>query len=263
MTDFDRQQLSLCGIRLDALRGSDLIELIGSARSTHRKLLILNHNLHSLYLYQTNRTFREAYEQASCVYIDGMPVIWLARAAGFDVGPEHRITFLDSFETILTAAAEKGWRVFYLGSTEATLQEGLAKLRSSHPRLIIDGRNGYLGADLQDAPAAIAQVNAFAPDLLFVGMGMPTQELFLARHFADLKTCAALTSGATLDYVTGAAYKPPAWAGPLGLYGVLRLLSSPRRLWRRYLLEPIVLLASLGPAILQQRRGRPLARQRA
>ena len=247
------QSHSLCGIRLDTLTKGDLLRTIEVARERRQKLLVLNHNLHSLYLYQTDPLFRDAYRAADYVYIDGMPVVWLAQGAGLPATAEHRLTFLDSFHDLLAAAAAQGWRVFYLGSKESTLQAGLTLLREKHPKLILAGRNGYLGASFEDAEQAVAEINAFQPDLLFVGMGMPLQESFLRQYFQQLQVGVALTSGATLDYVAGTAYKPPAWAGPLGLYGVFRLCSDPKRLWRRYLWEPLVLLGRLGPQILLQR----------
>jgi N-acetylglucosaminyldiphosphoundecaprenol N-acetyl-beta-D-mannosaminyltransferase len=247
------EPMFLCGIRVDPLREPDLLQLIDKALINEQKLLILNHNLHSLYCYETNLEFREAYEKASCVYIDGIPVVWLARAVGLAVGNEHRITFLDSFEKILREASSRGWRVFYLGSTEEVVEKGLAELRTRIPGLTISGRHGYMGDRAAEA-SAVAEVNAFGPDLLFVGMGMPLQEIFLAQYFADLKVTAALSCGGTLDYITGKGYRPPAWAGPLGLYGVCRLCSDPTRLWKRYLAEPLVLLWLIGNRLLQQRK---------
>jgi N-acetylglucosaminyldiphosphoundecaprenol N-acetyl-beta-D-mannosaminyltransferase len=247
------QSHSLCGIRLDTLTKRDLLRSIEAALKRKQKLLVLNHNLHSLYLYQTDPLFREAYRAADHVYVDGMPVIWLARAAGLPAKAEHRLTLLDSFHDLLAASVTNGWRVFYLGSKESTLQAALTLLRERHPRLVIAGRNGYLGPSLESAEQAVSEINRFQPDLLFVGMGMPLQEAFLRRYLAELQVRVALTSGATLDYVAGTAYKPPAWAGPLGLYGVFRLCSDPKRLWRRYLWEPLVLLGRLGPQVVAQR----------
>jgi glycosyltransferase involved in cell wall biosynthesis len=68
-----------------------------------------------------------------------------------------------------------------------------------------------------------------------------------------MKASAIFTSGATLDYVTGHAYRPPAWAGSIGLYGIFRLFSDPRRLWRRYLVEPFVLMVHLTLPLIRQR----------
>jgi N-acetylglucosaminyldiphosphoundecaprenol N-acetyl-beta-D-mannosaminyltransferase len=244
------RQMSMCGIRLDALSRGELIELLNHAVLARDKLLILNHNLHSLYLYETNPAFRAVYALASCVYIDGLPVVWLGRAAGLPVTAAHRITFLDSFEAIVGEASKHGWRVFYLGSTEEVVTKALVLLRDRYPQLIIDGRNGFFAQSGPESEAVISQINDFRADILFVGMGMPLQEQWLGKHYGTLNVSAAMTSGATLDYIAGAAYRPPAWVGPLGLYGVFRMFTDPKRLWRRYLLEPLLLAKYLLPRLI-------------
>lgn len=244
------QQLSLCGIRLDAIRQSDLIELLNHAILNRERWLVLHHNLHSLYLYETDAAVKALYSRASCVYIDGLPIVWLSRSAGLPVTTAHRITFLDSFENILCAASDRGWRVFYLGSTQAGIAKGLELLRDRYPRLIISGSNGFFIRSGPENEKVISQINNFRTDILFVGMGMPLQEVWLAENYVKLDISAALTSGATLDYITGDAYRPPKWAGSLGLYGIFRMLSDPKRLWRRYLLEPLLLTKYLLPRLI-------------
>jgi N-acetylglucosaminyldiphosphoundecaprenol N-acetyl-beta-D-mannosaminyltransferase len=254
MKDLRDRQMSLCGVRVDALERGDLIQILDQARPDSG-VLILNHNLHSLYLYQTDPAFRASYRDATWVYVDGMPVVWLGQAAGLPISAAHRITFLDCFEDILKESAERGWRVFYLGSTEATLTKGLAMLRERHPQLVIGGRNGFFAKSGPESEEVIAEINRFGAHVLFVGMGMPTQEAWIVEHRSKLRVSAILTSGATLDYITGEAYRPPAWAGPLGLYGVFRLFSDPKRLWRRYLVEPLYLAGFLSFPLIRQRLG--------
>lgn len=244
MSTLAARRLSLAGIRVDALERDDLIELLRQATISNDKLLILHHNLHSLYLHETSRPVREFYARASWVYIDGMPVVWLGRALGLEVAGCHRVTFLDSFSDILDQASKYGWRVFYLGSADEVVANALPILRAKHPQLIIGAHHGFFAKDTGSA-AVIDEINGFGADVLFVGMGMPTQELWLAEHQAKINACAILTSGATLDYVTGHAYRPPKWAGSLGLYGIFRLLADPKRLWRRYLVEPFFLFMHL------------------
>lgn len=253
MAYLSERRFPLCGAQVDAMTREELIVLIDRATVSRDRLLILNHNLHSLYLYFTNKDFKSAYQEASYVYIDGMPVIWIGRAAGLPLRTNHRITFLDSFDSVLSEAENRKWRVFYLGSTEAVLDAGLVSLKQKHPRLIIGGRNGYFSKSGTESDEVIVQVNTFRPDIVFVGMGMPTQELWLAKYHEKIDASVILTSGATLDYVTGHAYQPPEWTGNLGLYGVCRMFSEPRRLWRRYLAEPVPLAAHLLPGILRQR----------
>lgn len=255
MTEVGPRRLFLGGIRVDAFDQEQLMTALDEAILSEQKLLVFNHNLHSLYLYEKDKEFARAYRSASLVYIDGVPVLWLCRLAGLPVTPSHRITFLDCFESLLAQAADRGWRVFYLGSSEAVQQEGLAKLRERFAHLDIRGRNGFFEKEEASVKQVIREINEYRPDILFIGMGMPTQERWLEQYFPSLQAGVVMTSGATLDYVTGHAYRPPAWAGPLGLYGVMRLFSEPKRLWRRYLLEPLYLLPVLLPRLLKQRWG--------
>jgi N-acetylglucosaminyldiphosphoundecaprenol N-acetyl-beta-D-mannosaminyltransferase len=254
MEDLSTRHLSLGGIRIDALELSDLIRLLKHAHATNEKLLILHHNLHSLYLHETSTAFRSFYAKAPWVYIDGLPIVWIGRAARLPITTAHRITFLDSFESILSDAARYGWRVFYLGSTEEVLTTGVALLRERYPQLTIGGRNGFFDKNNSESDRVIAEINAFRADILFVGMGMPVQEMWLAKHYPDIRARVVLTSGATMDYVTGHAYRPPAWAGRLGLYGAFRLFSDPKRLWRRYLIEPFVVAKHLALRLSGQDR---------
>jgi N-acetylglucosaminyldiphosphoundecaprenol N-acetyl-beta-D-mannosaminyltransferase len=253
--DVHSSQMSLAGIRIDALEQPDLMRLLKLAKSNNDKLLVFNHNLHSLHLYCTDANIRAAYSKASLVYIDGIPVVWCGQLAGLPLMRKHRITFLDSFNAILGEAERNGWRVFYLGSAADVLTTGIALLRTQHPNLTIEGHHGFFAKSGRESDQVIAQINRFGADLVFVGMGMPIQEIWLAENLSRIQASAILTSGATLDYVTGHAYRPPAWVGPLGLYGVFRLFSQPRRLWRRYLIEPIFLTMHLAFPLIRQRLG--------
>jgi N-acetylglucosaminyldiphosphoundecaprenol N-acetyl-beta-D-mannosaminyltransferase len=253
----DGRQLSLGGVRVDALERRDLIEIVDGAKAADDKQVIFHHNLHSLYLYETDADFRASYERASWVYIDGMPIVWLGGLAGLPLSQCNRTTLLESFEFFLDEAAQRGWRVFYLGSSDGVVERGLKTLRARFPSLAIAGRDGFFPKGDVNEDQVIAEINRFHPDLLFVGMGMPLQEKWVVQNKSRLQASAIMTSGGTLDYVTGDAYKPPSWAGRLGLYGVFRMVHDPRRLWRRYLVEPIVVVKCLSSRIVRQRAGLP------
>jgi N-acetylglucosaminyldiphosphoundecaprenol N-acetyl-beta-D-mannosaminyltransferase len=250
--DLHKQRFLLCGIRVDALRRHDLLHIVRNSIEQRQKCLVLSHNLHSLYIYETLPDFKSFYQRADCVYIDGMPVVWMGKAAGLPFKSEHRITLLDSMEAVMSEAAANGWSVFYLGGTEEILRAGLEKLTTQFPDLQITGRNGYFDIE-RDSAAVVDQINILQPDMLFVGLGMPLQERWLATYYAQLQVPAVLTCGATLSYITEHSYRPPPWASKLGLYGLMRLLHEPKRLWRRYLMEPLYLLRRLGGGIVKQR----------
>ena len=85
-------------------------------------------------------------------------------------------------------------------------------------------------------------INDFGPDLLLVGMGMPRQEKWLLDHRKALRAGVKMNVGALFDYLSGNVPMPPRWLGPLGLEWAYRLLTTPRRVVRRYLIEPWGLL---------------------
>jgi N-acetylglucosaminyldiphosphoundecaprenol N-acetyl-beta-D-mannosaminyltransferase len=240
--DLYSQPLSFFGVPVHALRLCDLLEIVERVYVTRRQVIILHHNLHSIYLYKTNLAVKDAYSIASWIYIDGLPIVWMGRATGLSLTTKHRITFLESFEIILSVAESRGWRVYYLGSTNSVLANGLSLLRERFPKLTISGRDGFFPKNERGSQEVIAEINQSNADILFVGMGMPTQEIWLSKYHSQLRVPAILTSGATLEYVTGDSYRPPAYLGALGLYGISRLISDPKRFWRRYLVEPFQLM---------------------
>jgi N-acetylglucosaminyldiphosphoundecaprenol N-acetyl-beta-D-mannosaminyltransferase len=235
---------NLLGVAVDAVTHGDLHEVMDDAVAANQRLLIANHNLHSIYLLHHDPHFRGMYDRADCIYVDGMPIIFLAKALGLPLRREHRTTFLDAFEDLIAEVARKNWRLFYLGSKPGVAERGADILRKRFPGLQIATQHGYFDArpGSSENREVVDAINAFRPHLLMVGMGMPRQEHWTAENLDSLSANAIITSGATMDFLAGEVRVPPRWAGPLGLYGVSRLVSEPRRLWRRYLIEPWFIL---------------------
>jgi N-acetylglucosaminyldiphosphoundecaprenol N-acetyl-beta-D-mannosaminyltransferase len=135
---------------------------------------------------------------------------------------------------------------------------GLAKLAERFPGFEWRAEHGYIddgdrSATTQSVITAIAEFN---PHLLFVGMGMPRQELWIARNRKRLATNVILPCGAAIDYVAGVVPTPPRWLGALGAEWLFRLATEPRRLAYRYLIEPWALAGPLLRALLRRLAGR-------
>lgn len=239
-------------IRLDLISRENLLQLCSNAVATHSKTLVLHQNLHGLYIERRDTQSRALYARADWVYVDGMPLIWFAKAAGLPFQEKHRVTLIDCFDEILELAEREHLRIFYLGGTQAVLDMGISKIQAERPSLRISGRNGYFREHENDA--VLDQIHAFATDILLVGLGMPIQEHWIAANYDSLRVSLVTTSGATLEYTSGHSRRPPAWAGRLGLYGVMRFITQPKRLWRRYLLEPLILAPYILRAVLDERR---------
>lgn len=201
-------------------------------------LLIGHHNLFSLHLQQRDPEVAAFYRQCDSCYVDGVPVLWLLRAAGFDTREAQRFSFMDGLPELLDSAQAHGLRMFYLGSEDAAVQRAQRWVAEGWPQLEIAWQHGYCGDDA----AVVAAINAFRPQLLLVGMGMPRQEQWILRNRDRLRAGAIFQAGGTLDYYTALQARPPAVLSRLGLGWLYRLLHDPRRLWRRYLLTPWSLL---------------------
>lgn len=231
---------SMLGVRIGAFDRSRLTDCVAGAIARNERIVIANHNLHSLYLHGRDAKFREFYADADACHADGMSVILLGRLFGLPLARRHRVTYVDWTDTLMAEAAAHGWRVFAIGGRPGVFEQAAQRLREAHPGLIVDGMHGYFDAAPggADSVAALERIAAFRPNILVVGMGMPRQEHWIRDHRAALTANVTLTAGAAFDYVAGVVPTPPRAASAVGLEWLWRLVTEPRRLWRRYLVEP-------------------------
>jgi N-acetylglucosaminyldiphosphoundecaprenol N-acetyl-beta-D-mannosaminyltransferase len=235
------------GIRVQFKTIGELQALVAHIIRTGDKAVIANHNLHSLYLFHRQPQLHDFYAKAEWTHIDGMPIVFLARLFGYSAGGDHRVTYADWFPLLMETAAAQRWRVFYLGSPPGAAELGAELLRRKHPQLQIRTRDGYFNAQSGSVEneSILHAIADYQPHLLLVGMGMPRQELWIHANRASLCANVILPAGAAMDYVAGVVRTPPRWSGRVGLEWAFRLLAEPRRLWHRYLLEPLFLAGIL------------------
>jgi N-acetylglucosaminyldiphosphoundecaprenol N-acetyl-beta-D-mannosaminyltransferase len=236
--------MELLGVRIDAMTVHDLHATIARAVVEQRRWIVANHNTHSIYLHQRDPKMRAFYDAAKCAHVDGMPLVLLGRALGLPLRREHRTTYVDWVRPLLRFAAERGFRVFYLGSLPGVAERGAERLRAEIPGLQIATHHGYFPIAPEDGEnrRVLAEIARFGPDVLMVGMGMPRQEHWILDNLEQIPAHAILTAGACMDYVAGAVPTPPRWMGRAGLEWLYRLATEPRRMWRRYLIEPWLVL---------------------
>lgn len=247
---------SFLGITVNALTQDDLSTLVEEAVSKDERRVIGYHNLHSLYLYYHNHRFHKFYERADYVHIDGMPLVWLGRLLGHPLRRKNRLTSVDWLGTVLKRCSEEDLRVFFLGSKPGVAEKAAARFVADLPELRVKTHHGYFDATPGSAEneRLLREINGYRPHVLMVGMGMPHQELWILNNVDQLDVNVAWSLGAFMDYFAGITPKPPRWMGRSGLEWLYRLLSEPRRLWRRYLLEPWFVLWLLALEIVRKTR---------
>ena len=250
--------VTFLGVNLQPRSMSELNKLVDQGIREQRKWIITNHNLHSLYLFHRHAKLREFYARVHYTYVDGMPLVALGRLYGYPMQREQRVTNADWTRPLMELAADRGWRVFNVGSPRPVAEKGAAELRKLNPTLQLEVSDGYFDArsGSVENEALVERINAYKPDLLMVGMGMPRQEFWTQENCARLDAHVILSSnGAALDYVAGAVPTPPRWAGRLGLEWLFRLVNEPRRLFTRYCVEPWFILLLLLVDYPRSRQG--------
>ena len=239
-----QERVVLMGQRVDLVKPEEVLHHMQRWIQDRRQAIIANHNLNSLYLLRKTPEMRAFYERADLVELDSTPLVHFARLLGLQSRPFHRCTYLDWRDHFWSLVNRNGWRVMYVGATQAVLDIATDRLIGRYPRARLQTHHGYFDATpgSADNTALLQQIETFNPHILFVGMGMPRQEVWIARNLSALPDCAIFSVGAAFDYEAGVQKSAPRWMGRAGLEWLYRLAGDPRRLFRRYCIEPWFLL---------------------
>jgi N-acetylglucosaminyldiphosphoundecaprenol N-acetyl-beta-D-mannosaminyltransferase len=247
------ERVRVLGAAMDLVKPAEVFHFVSEQLKANGKAVVANHNLHSLYLMRTEPELRAFFDAADLIEVDSIPLIFWARLIGRHSRRFHRCTYLDWREAFWSAATANGWRVFFVGGAEGVGEKAIEKLSADWPGVQISSHHGYFDIDPDSAEnrAVVETINAFGPDVLLVGMGMPRQELWIRRNYDRLAPCVMFTVGGAFDYEAGVQSAAPRWMGQVGLEWLFRLLINPRQMFRRYCVEPWRLL---GPALADLRR---------
>jgi N-acetylglucosaminyldiphosphoundecaprenol N-acetyl-beta-D-mannosaminyltransferase len=164
-------------------------------------------------------------------------MVWAAKWAGATW--VRRVYGPDLMQALCARAAEKGWSSYFLGGAPGVADQLVGRLRESHPDLAVVGIESppfRQPTDEEDA-ALVDRINRAGPDLIWVGLGTPKQERWMAEHRDRLEGPVLLGVGAAFDLVSGTLKQAPVWMQRAGLEWAYRLAVEPRRLWRRYVLN--------------------------
>jgi N-acetylglucosaminyldiphosphoundecaprenol N-acetyl-beta-D-mannosaminyltransferase len=174
------------------------------------------------------------FEKADLISPDGMSVVFASR---FVPGPNlpERVATTDAFHDAAGLAVSLGARFFLFGGTEDVNRRAADRVRKIYPTLAIVGRrSGYF--DAEEEPAIVDEINAAAPDVLWVGLGVPHQQRFVVRNLHRLTSVGVAKScGGLFDFLAGKNRRAPRWMQKAGLEWAFRASQEPRRLLWRYL----------------------------
>lgn len=233
----------------------DYLELVSTSVSTGVLSTIYYHNLHTVYVYLSNKGFQQSYQNKT-VLIDGMVLLFIYKLAGLRLLREHRVTYVEFIIPLMEMARDNGLKVFHVGQQAQMQEKAFAAIRQQVPGIQISGHHGYfdLTESSADTTHVINEINEYSADILLVGLGSPAQELWVDVNRQKLKVPAVLTCGSCMDYLAGKVKAAPRWMSRLGLEAIYRVYADPKRLAYRYIVEPILLLKILFINRIQKNR---------
>jgi exopolysaccharide biosynthesis WecB/TagA/CpsF family protein len=177
---------------------------------------------------------RRLYDQADLISADGMSVVVASRVKCSQPLPE-RVATTDAFHDIARVAAERGATFYFLGGTEDAVRQAARRASLLYPKLRFVGwHHGHFDAERDDEIGDM--INEAAPDILWVGMGVPRQQEFILSQRERWTTVGvAKTCGGLFDFISGKNKRAPEWMQSTGLEWLHRALLEPKRLGWRYL----------------------------
>jgi len=207
-------------------------------------------NVHSVVTASRDAAFGRVVNEADMSTPDGAPVAWVLRRLGH-IG-QQRINGPDLMWRYCEQAEARGEPVFFYGGTEETLAQLKLKLLTAFPALTVAGSISppFRALTPDEDTAIVEQINASGAGVVFVSLGCPKQELWMAAHRGRIHAV-MIGVGAAFDYHAGTIKRAPKWMQDCGLEWFHRLVSEPRRLWKRYLVTNTLFV--LGAARLLMR----------
>ena len=167
---------------------------------------------------------------------DGMPLVWILRLRGH----KHieRVCGPDLMPAVLEMAEQEGFSNYFYGCTDEVLETMRNNLKKMFPGLKITGSYAppFRKLNEEENREVIDRINRCNPQLVWVGLSTPKQELWMYENRGRLKDCVIIGVGAAFDYFAGNIKRAPKWMQSFGLEWLFRLVQEPRRLWKRYLL---------------------------
>jgi len=220
--------------RLDLDATADLMTNIVQTRTRGRDPLnFTSANGEVIARCRSNYAFAKLIRQADLVSADGQPLVFASKLFGRAPLPE-RVATTDLYDRVAARAERAGVSFYLLGASEEVNRKTYDMTRRRYPAVRIAGRShGYLsGAALE---AKLDEINALAPDILWLAMGVPTEHRFVERWASRLSNVGLIkTSGGLFDFYSGTKPRAPKVVQTLGLEWAYRVLVEPRRLFWRY-----------------------------
>lgn len=201
---------------------------------------VITPNVDQIVRIEYDSYFRKICENAELLLVDGHPLMWIAKFYKKPI--KEKICGSDLVPDLCRIAAQKGYSIFLLGAAPGVAAKAAENIKKAYSEVNIVGTySPPIGfeTDLEE----IAHINNILlksnADLLFVGMGVPKQDIFIFENMQKYKIPMSFSIGATIDFIAGVKKRAPRWMTDMGIEWFFRLVNDPKRMFKRYLIDDI------------------------
>lgn len=247
---------------VDNVTMSEAIAEVDRIILRRRPATVVTPNVDHVVRMTNDPAFAQIVATADLVLPDGLPLVWASHLLGFVLGQpslKQRVAGSDLFVRLCEHAAAVGHRVFFFGGAPGAADGARAVLIERFPNLRVVGTHCPPMGFEQDPDLnqqCIERIRQARPDILFVGLGSPKQELWITRHRHEYNVPVSIGVGISFAFACGHVRRAPVWVQRAGFEWLHRMAQEPRRLWRRYLLRCPRFLPMIGAQIFGARSTR-------
>lgn len=225
---------------IDNLTMQEALEEIDRLIKEKKSAYVVTPNVDHIVQLETNKELQNVYANASLILTDGKPLLWIAKWYGTPI--KEKISGSDLFPLLCKMAAEKGYRMFFLGAAEGVAAKAAENLKKKFNGLQVVGTYSPpfgFEKDYNEMEKIKELIKDAKPEILVVGLGCPKQERFMYHHSKEIGVSVSLGLGASFDFEAGNIKRAPKWMADHGLEWLFRITQDPKRMAKRYLVDDL------------------------
>lgn len=235
----NESRVDILGVAVDRLDMQTALKRLDEFLQSKSPHIVVTADAAGIVQAQSDPEFLNILKEADLVTPDSIGVLWAAKKKGEPI--KERVSGVDLTDKLCAMSADKGWRIFLLGSQPGVADLAAEKLRLKHPGCnIVGARHGFFPSESDEVVAQ--EVAATKPDILLVAMGIPRQEKFIKKTQAMIGASVAMGVGGSLDVFSGKAKRAPKLFQKLKLEWLWRLVLNPSKISKAKFLPKFVML---------------------